>query len=99
MTIPDLTPRIEARNGAAIVLYGKPNCVQCDATERKFKKHDVTYEKVDVSQDETALEFIKSLGYLKAPVVYVSTIEGDVHWTGYDVNMISEHITERQDAA
>lgn len=99
MTITDLAPRIEARNGAAVVLYGKPNCVQCDATERKFKKHGVEYEKVDVSQDENALEFIKSLGYLKAPVVYVSTIEGDHHWTGYDVEEISKHITERADAA
>ncbi len=90
---------IQTREGVAVVLYGKKPCVQCDATERKFKKHNIHYTKVDVTKDETALDFIKALGYSAAPVVYVSTIEGDVHWTGYDVEQIAEHITERQDAA
>lgn len=91
---------VQARDGVAVVLYGKPfGCVQCDATKRKFKKHDVYYTEVDVTADAVALEFTKSLGYLKAPVVYVSTIDGDVHWTGYDVEKIAEHITERSDAA
>jgi len=93
MTITDLSPRIHARNSAAVVLYGKPDCVQCTAIERKFKKEGVEFTKVDVSQDSGALEFIKGLGFSAAPVVYVSTIEGDVHWSGYDVNEIERHIT------
>ncbi|TQJ60513.1 ribonucleoside-diphosphate reductase class Ib glutaredoxin subunit [Arthrobacter sp. SLBN-83] len=93
MTITDLTPRIEARNGVAVTLYSKPKgCVQCDATKRKFKKEGVEYTDVDVTQDATALEFIKSLGYSQAPVVYVSKADGDHHWSGYDVNEIDEHI-------
>lgn len=76
----------------AVTLYGKPRCVQCDATERKFKKEGVTFTKVDVSKDETALAFIKGLGYQSAPVVYVSAPEGDTHWTGYDVGEIERHI-------
>jgi len=90
---------LQAREGVAVVLYGKQSCVQCDATERKLKKHDVHFTKVDVTKDEAALNFIKALGYSAAPVVYVSTIEGDVHWTQFDVNKIAEHITERADAA
>lgn len=93
MTVTNLTPRIEARDGSAITLYSKPNgCVQCDATKRKFKKEGVEYTDVDVTQDETALEFIKSLGYSQAPVVYVSKVDGDHHWSGYNVNAIDEHI-------
>lgn len=97
MTVTDIAPRIEARDGAAITLYSKPKgCVQCDATKRKFKKEGlvegVHYTDVDVTQDETALEFIKGLGYGQAPVVYVSKPEGDHHWSGYDVNEIDEHI-------
>lgn len=94
--ITDLAPRIEARDGAAIVLYSKPACVQCNATKLKFKKEGlvegVDYTIVDVSKDETALEFIKSLGHLQAPVVFVSKPEGDFHWSGYDVDEIDEHI-------
>jgi len=89
---------IQAREGVAVVLYGKPQCVQCDATERKLKKHSIHFTKVDVSQDETALNFIKGLGYSAAPVVYVSAIEGDVHWTQFDIDMIERHITARPDA-
>ena len=90
---------IQARDGVAVVLYGKPSgCVQCDATKRKFKKHNIHFTEVDVTTDETALNFIKGLGYSTAPVVYVSAIEGDVHWTQFDVNKIAEHITERADA-
>jgi glutaredoxin-like protein NrdH len=91
---------VQARDGVAVVLYGKPfGCVQCDATKRKLNKHNIHYTEVDVTQDETALNFIKGLGYSAAPVVYVSTIDGDVHWTQFDVNKIAEHITERPDAA
>ena len=91
---------LQAREGVAVVLYGKPKgCVQCDATERKLNKHNIHFTKVDVTKDEAALNFIKALGYSAAPVVYVSTIEGDVHWTQFDVNKIAEHITERADAA
>lgn len=97
MTVTNIAPRIEARDGAAITLYSKPKgCVQCDATKRKFKREglveDVHYTVVDVTTDETALVFIKSLGYAQAPVVYVSKPEGDHHWSGYDVNEIDEHI-------
>ena len=90
---------LQAREGVAVVLYGKKSCVQCDATERKLNKHNIHFTKVDVTKDEAALNFIKALGYSAAPVVYVSTVEGDVHWTQFDVNKIAEHITERADAA
>ncbi|MDQ1053204.1 glutaredoxin-like protein NrdH [Arthrobacter sp. SORGH_AS 212] len=97
MTITDLTPRIEARDGVAVTVYTTPfGCVQCDATKRKFKKEGLIegrdYTLVDVTQDETALAFIKSLGYAQAPVFYVSRPEGDHHWSGYNVGEIEEHI-------
>jgi glutaredoxin-like protein NrdH len=97
--MPNHAQELQALEGVAVVLYGKPQCVQCDATERKLKKHNIHFTKVDVTQDETALAFIKGLGYTAAPVVYVSAIEGDVHWTQFDVAKIAEHITERADAA
>lgn len=101
MTITDLTPRIEARDEVTVTLYSKPfGCVQCDATKRKFRKEGVDYTDVDVTEDETALSFIKSLGYSQAPVVFVSTPQGDHHWSGYNVDDIDEHILGKtKDAA
>jgi len=100
LTVTDIQPRIEARDGAAVVLYSKPACVQCDATKRKFKKKGLAegtdYTVVDVSQDAAALEFIKSLGYMQAPVVFVSKPEGDHHWSGFNVYEIDEHIPSKQ---
>ena len=89
---------IQHDQAVAVVLYGKPNCVQCTATERKLRKHNIHFTKVDVSTDPAALDFIKGLGYSAAPVVFVATEQGDVHWTQFDVKKIAEHITER-DAA
>lgn len=104
MTVTDLAPRIEARDGVAITLYSKPRgCVQCNATKMKFKKEGIVegvhYTDVDVTQDTTALEFIKSLGYAQAPVLYVSKPDGTTHhWSGYDVDEIDEHILGKKKA-
>ncbi|GLU58612.1 glutaredoxin family protein [Paenarthrobacter ureafaciens] len=100
MSVTELTPRIEARDEVTVTLYSKPSaCVQCDATKRKFKKEGVEYTDVDVTQDETALAYIKSLGYSQAPVVYVSTPQGDHHWSGHNPNEINEHILRKEKAA
>jgi glutaredoxin-like protein NrdH len=100
MTISDLSQRIQARDGSAVVLYTKPNCQPCRITKLKLKQAGIYYTEVDVTQDETALAYVKdTLGYTGAPVVYVSTIEGDVHWYGLDIANIERHITHRADAA
>ncbi len=39
----------------------------------------IQYEVHDVSTDEAALEHVKSLGYLQAPVV----VTDDDHWSGF----------------
>lgn len=97
MTVSDLSQRIQARDGAAVVLYSKPGCQPCRMTKKKLDAADIYYTEVDVSADETALAYVKSLGYGGVPVLYVSTIEGDIHWQGLDVDMIERHITHRPD--
>lgn len=62
-----------------IVVYSKPNCVQCTATIRTLNKAQLPYEVVDLSADPEALESIKALGYQQAPVVFV----GHEHWAGF----------------
>ncbi|EPD31375.1 glutaredoxin-like protein NrdH [Gleimia europaea] len=70
----------------SITVYSKPMCVQCDATKRALNKQDLVYEEVDLTVDPNALEFVKSLGYVQAPVVMV----GDQHWAGYRPDLIKK---------
>ncbi|SNS52591.1 ribonucleoside-diphosphate reductase class Ib glutaredoxin subunit [Micrococcales bacterium KH10] len=73
-----------------ITVYSKPSCVQCDATYRAFDKRGIEYSIVDISQDVEALEMVRSLGYLQAPVV----VAGDTHWSGFRPDQISKVAAE-----
>jgi glutaredoxin-like protein NrdH len=70
----------------AITVYTKPSCVQCTATYRALDSKGIEYEVLDLSADENALEAVKSLGYLQAPVV----IADEDHWSGFRPDKIEE---------
>lgn len=70
----------------SIAVYSKPACVQCTATKRALDKQGIEYELFDVSVDEKALETVKALGYMQAPVV----IAGDDHWSGFRPDKIAQ---------
>lgn len=69
----------------AITVYTKPSCVQCTATYRALDSKGIEYNILDLSEDETALETVKELGYLQAPVV----VTEDEHWSGFRPDKIS----------
>ncbi|MBY5441172.1 glutaredoxin-like protein NrdH [Rhizobium leguminosarum] len=68
-----------------ITVYSKPACVQCTATYRALDRLGVDYDIVDISQDAEALDRVRSLGYMQAPIV----IAGEQHWAGFRPDMIS----------
>ena len=70
----------------SVTVYTKPSCVQCNATYRALDSKGVEYEVVDVTEDATALERVKSLGYMQAPVV----VTDEDHWSGFRPDKISE---------
>ena len=70
----------------SITVYSKPACVQCDATYRALDKRGLDYTVVDISQDAEALDMVRSLGYMQAPVVI--TDEGN--WSGFRPDKIDE---------
>jgi glutaredoxin-like protein NrdH len=70
----------------AITVYSKPSCVQCNATYRALDAKGIEYSVTDVSEDADALEHVKSLGYMQAPVVIT---DGD-HWSGFRPDKIDE---------
>lgn len=62
-----------------VTVYTKPACVQCNATFKALDKQGISYEKVDISLDDEARDYVMALGYLQAPVV----VAGDEHWSGF----------------
>lgn len=69
-----------------ITVYTKPSCVQCNATYRALDSKGIEYEVLDLSEDAAALEKVKELGYLQAPVV----VADDEHWSGFRPDKIAE---------
>ena len=63
----------------SIIIYSKPDCVQCNATYRAFDKQGIDYQVIDLTQDPQALDHVKSLFYQQVPVI----IAGDDHWAGF----------------
>lgn len=62
-----------------ITVYTKPACVQCNATYKALDKQGIPYEKVDITVEPGARDYVMALGYLQAPVV----VAGDEHWSGF----------------
>ncbi|MGQ7785857.1 glutaredoxin-like protein NrdH [Nesterenkonia sp. K-15-9-6] len=77
----------------SVTVYTKPACVQCNATYRALDKNGVAYTSVDISQDPEALERVRAMGYMQAPVV----ITEDDHWSGFRPDKISG-LAERAEA-
>jgi glutaredoxin-like protein NrdH len=66
-------------NTTAVTVYTKPACVQCNATYKALDKQGIAYEKVDITLDPEARDYVMGLGYLQAPVV----VAGNDHWSGF----------------
>lgn len=69
----------------SIIIYSKPDCVQCNATYRALDKQGITYQVVDLTEDAQALSHVKSLGYQQVPVI----VAGNDHWSGFRPDKIS----------
>lgn len=74
-------------NTDSLTVYTKPGCVQCTATYRALDAKGIPYDVVDLSENDTALEYVKQLGYLSAPVVVVDDQE---HWGGFRIDLIDQ---------
>lgn len=69
-----------------VTVYTKPACVQCNATYRALDKKGISYQSVDISQNPEALERLKAMGYMQAPVV----VTDDDHWSGFRPDKIED---------
>ena len=65
-----------------IILYSKPTCPYCDRAADYLDRNNFDFTKVDVTEDATALSFIKEKGHKTVPQIYFDNkilVEG-----GYD---------------
>ena len=69
-----------------VTVYTKPSCVQCNATYRALDAKGIVYQIKSLAEDPDALEQVKALGYMQAPVV----IAGDDHWSGFRPDKIND---------
>ena len=69
-----------------VTVYSKPACVQCNATYRPLDKAGIDYQVIDMSQDADALEKVRALGHMQAPVI----ITDNDHWSGFRPDKIRE---------
>lgn len=74
-----------------VTLYTSPNCGQCIATKRELDKYKLDYQIMDITQSQEALDLVRGLGYMSAPVV----LKGDNHWSGFRPDKIKELINEQ----
>ncbi|MDM7458908.1 MAG: glutaredoxin-like protein NrdH [Paracoccus sp. (in: a-proteobacteria)] len=68
-----------------ITVFSKPACVQCTATTRALDARGLSYDVIDLTQDDAAMARVTELGYRQAPVV----IAGESHWAGFRPDMIN----------
>jgi len=100
LTITDLAPRIEARDGVAVTVYTKSECWGCGKTKELLTNAGVPFTEVDMEQDQAAYAYVtETLGYKQAPTVVVSSTEGEHHWSGLQPHNIRKHITHREEEA
>jgi glutaredoxin-like protein NrdH len=75
-------------NTITVTLYTKPGCGPCIATKHALDAAGIHYQTIDLDTNLAAVEHIKRLGYLQAPIIITPTD----HWSGYRPDKLSELI-------
>lgn len=78
-----------SRRNELVTVYTKESCPQCDMTTMLLDRKGVPFKAISIMDDESALETIKELGYLAAPVVVV----GEDHWSGFRPDLIGKLVS------
>lgn len=94
MTITELYPE-PGPHSTAVTVYTTPNCGQCVLTKHALKRKGVLYTEVDITEDATALDYIKNtLGHSQAPVVvaWPENLADPVDWYGFRPDLISRYL-------
>ena len=53
------------------ILYGKPNCPNCETAKTILTQKDIEYKYVDVSEDFDSLQMLKIMGIKSVPQLFL----------------------------
>ncbi|WP_314255579.1 glutaredoxin-like protein NrdH [Abiotrophia defectiva] len=70
-----------------VIVYSKPNCMQCEFTKRWLHENGIPYTAYDVTKNERCVNRVIQLGYQNLPVVYVDKKR---HWFGFRPDLMEE---------
>lgn len=70
-----------------VVLYTKPNCMQCNFTKKFLEENAISFEMFDVTEDHIALDRVKELGFQSLPVVVA---EGVAPFFGFRPDILEQ---------
>ena len=70
-----------------VIVYSKPNCMQCEFTKRWLHENSIPYTVYDVTKNERYVNRVIQLGYQNLPVVYVDKKR---HWFGFRPDLMEE---------
>lgn len=73
-----------------MIVYTKPDCVQCVATKRWLDKHGGSYEVRELLESPEILAEAKEKNILQAPVV---TTEDGQMWGGLQIDLLRASLT------
>ena len=59
----------------SIVVYSKPNCMQCNFTKKYLDDKGIDYETKDIFDSEEALEEVQKLGFASVPVILAEGLD------------------------
>lgn len=69
-----------------VIVYSKPNCMQCNFTKKYLEDKGIPYEVKDIAENEAAIEEVKSLGFSSLPVVLAEGLEA---FNGFRPDMLN----------
>ncbi|EDP67573.1 putative glutaredoxin [Carnobacterium sp. AT7] len=70
-----------------IIVYSKPNCMQCNFTKKYLEDKGVSYEVKDIFESEEALNEVKDLGFSSVPVI---SVEGQEAFNGFRPDLLDQ---------
>ncbi|GEK89046.1 glutaredoxin-like protein NrdH [Alkalibacterium putridalgicola] len=60
---------------SSVIVYSKPNCMQCQFTKKYLENKGIPFEEKDVEQNGEAIDEVKKMGFSSLPVVIAEGIE------------------------
>ncbi|MFO8069252.1 MAG: glutaredoxin-like protein NrdH [Alkalibacterium sp.] len=71
---------------ATVIVYSKPNCMQCQFTKKYLENKGIPFEVKDIEQNEKAIDEVRQLGFSSLPVVIAEGIEA---FNGFRPDMLN----------